>query len=141
MNDYIYDITTESHSFVCNGFWVHNCVSITMYPFLFDGLTKLGGLSTAPTNLDSFCGSFINLVFAISSQFAGAVSTPEFLMYMDYFIRKDYGEEYYKNPDIVVTAPFVKRQRTIRDIIHDKFQQCIFSINQPAAARGYQAVN
>lgn len=117
------------------------CVSITMYPFLFDGLTKIGGLSTAPTNLDSFCGSFINLVFAISSQFAGAVSTPEFLMYMDYFIRKDYGEEYYKTPDIVVTAPFVKRQRTIRDIIHDKFQQCIFSINQPAAARGYQAVN
>ncbi len=116
------------------------CVSITMYPFLFDGLTKIGGLSTAPTNLDSFCGSFINLVFAISSQFAGAVSTPEFLMYMDYFIRKDYGEEYYKNPDVVATAPFVKRQRTIRDIVHDKFQQCIFSINQPAAARGYQAV-
>lgn len=116
------------------------CVSITMYPFLFDGLTKLGGLSKAPTNLDSFCGSFINLVFAVSSQFAGAVSTPEFLMYLDYFIRKDYGEDYYKNVDAVVTAPFVKRQRTIRNIIHDKFQQCVFSINQPAAARGFQSV-
>ena len=24
----------------------------------------------------------------------GAVATPEFLMYLDYFIRKDYGENY-----------------------------------------------
>lgn len=116
------------------------CVSITMYPFLFDGLTKLGGLSKAPTNLDSFCGSFINLVFAISSQFAGAVSTPEFLMYLDYFIRKDYGEEYYKHIDDIATAPFVKRQRTVGDIIHDKYGQVVYSINQPAAARGYQSI-
>ena len=37
-NEYIYDITTQSHSFVCNGLWGHKCVSITMYPFLFNGL-------------------------------------------------------------------------------------------------------
>ena len=42
------------------------CVSISMYPFLRDGLTKLGGESKAPQHLASFCGSFINLVFAIS---------------------------------------------------------------------------
>ena len=116
------------------------CVSITMYPFLFDGLKNLGGHSNPPTNLDSFCGSFINLVFAIASQFAGAVSTPEFLMYMDYFIRKDYGDDYIDKWDDIVTAPFVKRQRTLKDVVHDKFQQVIYSINQPAAARGYQAV-
>ena len=116
------------------------CVSITMYPFLFDGLKNLGGHSNPPTNLDSFCGSFSNLVFAIASQFAGAVSTPEFLMYMDYFIRKDYGDDYIDKWDDIVTAPFVKRQRTLKDVVHDKFQQVIYSINQPAAARGYQAV-
>ena len=70
------------------------CVAITMYPFLTDGLTKIGGISTAPTDLKSFCGEFINLVYSISSQFAGAVATPEYLMYMDYFIRKDYGDDY-----------------------------------------------
>ena len=64
------------------------CVAITMYPFLTDGLTKLGGISVAPTDLKSFCGEFINLVYSVSSQFMGAVATPEFLMYMDYFIRK-----------------------------------------------------
>lgn len=114
------------------------CVSITMYPFLFDGLTNIGGLSTAPKNLDSFCGGFINLVFAIASQFAGAVSTPEFLMYMDYFIRKEYGDNYYLNPDVVVNA--VGRERTIHSIIHDKFSQVVYSLNQPAAARNFQSV-
>lgn len=116
------------------------CVSITMYPFLFDGLKGLGGMSAAPKNLDSFCGSFINMVFAVAAQFAGAVSTPEFLMYMDYFIRKDYGEDYPAHWTDIVTAPNVRRQRAIQDIVHDKFQQIIYSINQPAAARDFQSV-
>ena len=46
------------------------CVSITLYPFLLHGLKNLGGTSTAPNNLDSFCGGFINLVFLVAAQFA-----------------------------------------------------------------------
>ena len=114
------------------------CVSITMYPFLFSGLKSIGGLSEAPKNLDSFCGSFINLVFAVASQFAGAVSTPEFLTYLDYFIRKEYGDDYYLNADKVVTMGY--KPKTIDKVITDKFGQVVYSINQPAAARGYQAV-
>lgn len=116
------------------------CVSITMYPFLFGGLKNMGGISEAPTNLDSFCGSFINLVFAVAAQFAGAVSTPEFLMYMDYFIRKDYGDDYWDKADENVSASVVVRKRTMKQLIHDKYQQIIYSINQPAAARDYQSV-
>ena len=56
------------------------CVAITMYPFLENGLTGLGGVSIAPTDLRSFCGEFINLVYSVSSQFMGAVATPEVLM-------------------------------------------------------------
>lgn len=48
------------------------CTSVSMYPLLTDGLTKLGGESKAPKHLHSFCGNFINFVFAISSQFSGA---------------------------------------------------------------------
>lgn len=51
------------------------CVSISMYPFLLDGLLKIGGESKAPKHLESFCGEFVNLVFAVSSQFAGALAT------------------------------------------------------------------
>lgn len=116
------------------------CVSITMYPFLFYGLKSLGGKSGAPKHLDSFCGEFINLVFAIAAQFAGAVSTPEFLMYMDYFIRKDYGNDYTAHWDEIISPVIATEQKTLGQLVEDKFQQVIHSINQPAAARGYQAV-
>lgn len=114
------------------------CVSITMYPFLFDGLENIGGISEAPKNLQSFAGSFINLVFAVASQFAGAVSTPEFLTYMDYFIRKEYGNDYYLNVNKVVDLS--SKHRTIDDVITSIFQQVVYSLNQPAAARNFQSV-
>ena len=35
------------------------CASITMYPWLIGGTMSIGGNSTAPTNLKSFCGGFV----------------------------------------------------------------------------------
>lgn len=115
------------------------CVSCSMYPFLLNGLSKLGGQSTKPTNLDSYCGMYVNLIFAISAQFAGAVATPEFLVYFDYFAKKEWGEDYWQRLDEVITAPNVKRVKTIGYQIRQYFQQVIHSINQPAAARGMQS--
>jgi len=101
------------------------CVSISMYPFLLDGVTKLGGESKAPEHLASFCGSFINLVFATAAQFAGAVATVEWLMYFDHFARKDFGDDYLE---------------THTREIKESLQHVVYSLNQPAAARGYQSV-
>lgn len=101
------------------------CVAINMYPFIEDGMTKLGGESKAPKHLESFCGSFNNLIFAISSQFNGAVAAVEFLLYFHHFAKKDYGREYLK---------------THADMIKSKLQHVIYTLNQPAAARGYQSV-
>lgn len=114
------------------------CVSITMYPFLFSGTTNIGGNSEAPKHLDSFCGSFINLVYAVASQFAGAVATPEFLMYMDYFIRKDFGDDYYNrvNENVILG----KEPKTLENLIENKFQQVVYTINDPAGARNFQSV-
>ena len=114
------------------------CVAITMYPFLIDGLTKIGGQSKAPTDLKSYCGEFINLVYSVSSQFMGAVATPEFLMYMDYFIRKDYGDDYLTILDKVVEIN--KKGRTLEQVIENAFQQVVHSMNMPAGNRGYQTV-
>lgn len=133
------------------------CVAITMYPFLLEGLQPIGGLSAKPKNLDSFCGMFVNLVFAISSQFAGAVATGEFLMYFDYFARKEWGDDYWKyadancqlrfttNPtlegnDKPINTAEVTNMLTIEKVIEQKFQQIVYSINQPAAARNFQSV-
>ncbi|GGK13738.1 ribonucleoside-triphosphate reductase [Yeosuana aromativorans] len=124
-NEYIKQI--ESHEI-----YIHDetslkpyCVSISMYPFLLDGLTKVGGESRAPKHLESFCGEFVNLVFAISSQFAGALATVEFLMYFDHFAVNDYGENYLD---------------THKNIIANHLQHVVYAVNQPAAARGYQSV-
>lgn len=114
------------------------CVAITMYPFLIDGLTKIGGQSKAPTDLKSYCGEFINLVYSVSSQFMGAVATPEFLMYMDYFIRKDYGDDYLEILDKVVEIN--RKSRTLEQVIENAFQQVVHSMNMPAGNRGYQTV-
>ncbi len=114
------------------------CVAITMYPFLVSGLKELGGVSIAPTDLKSFCGEFINLVYSISSQFMGAVATPEFLMYLDYFIRKDYGDDYLAKLDTVVENNL--KQRTLVKVIDNYFQQVVHSMNMPAGNRGYQTV-
>lgn len=114
------------------------CVSITLYPFLFNGLVPLGGQSEAPKNLDSFCGSFVNLVFAVAAQFAGAVSTPEFLTYLDYFLRREFGEDYYKRSNDIVIHSI--KPKAICDRIDAAFQQVVYSLNQPAAARNFQSV-
>ncbi len=181
------------------------CVAIQSYPFLINGLKGLGGLSAAPENIDSYCGMFVNLIFAVSSQFAGAVACSGFFNMLDYFARKEWGDDYYKMPnafyrigpkfrellnishywtnditelsthdfksdylnkirDEIVTKSKEKLSdeqlkdylknirenpnytiklgdgtRTIRSQIHQYFQQVIYGINQPAAARGFQS--
>lgn len=114
------------------------CASITMYPWLIGGTSSIGGNSSKPTNLKSFCGGFVNMVFMVSSMLSGACATPEFLMYLNYFIGKEYGKDYWQNADKVVDLSL--KQRTIDKMITDCFEQIVYSINQPTGARNYQAV-
>ncbi len=99
------------------------CVSISMYPFLQHGTIPLGGNAGAPKHFSAFIGQYINLVYEIAAHFAGAVATVEFLMYMDYFARKEFGDGYH-----------------YMDEISDAFAQVVYSINEPAVARGNQSV-
>ena len=114
------------------------CASVTMYPWLLEGTRAIGGNAVAPTNLKAFCGGFVNMVFMVSSMLSGACATPEFLMYMNYFCEKEYGEDYYKRANEVVELS--TKNRTIDKILTDCFQQVVYSINQPAGARNYQSV-
>lgn len=139
-DNYISDL--ESHRVYCHDETGQvpqvYCASITMYPFLLHGLKGLGGTSDAPKTLQSFVGGFVNLVFAASAQVLGAIATPEFLAYMNYFLVKEYGEDYYLKPN--TQAELFGRKRTIDNVITDTFAQVVYSVNQPAAARGNQAV-
>lgn len=101
------------------------CASITLYPFLLEGTKCLGGVSKAPKNLQSFCGSFVNLVYQIASNFSGAIATVEFLHMFDYFARNTYGSDYLTTHKLE---------------IKQEFQGVVYAMNQPASARGDQSV-
>ncbi|MCK9160859.1 MAG: anaerobic ribonucleoside-triphosphate reductase [Bacteroidaceae bacterium] len=114
------------------------CASITMYPWLLNGTKNIGGNSDVPKNLKSFCGGFVNMVFIVSSMLSGACATPEFLMYMNYFIGLEYGKDYFQHSDKAVDLSL--KHRTIDKMITDCFEQIVYSINQPTGARNFQAV-
>lgn len=117
------------------------CTSISMYPFLLNGLQGLGGDTTAPKHLRTFVGGFINLLNAIASQFAGAVATVEFMTYFDHFARLEYGDEYRDAFDTTDSELYSSDwAKNIRHDIHEHFAHVIYTINQPAANRGYQAI-
>jgi anaerobic ribonucleoside-triphosphate reductase len=115
------------------------CCSISLYPFILNGLKEIGGSSGAPKHLDSFCGGYINLVFLVAGQFAGATATPEFLTYFDHFARIDYGEDYINHLNDVVEH-LKSGDVSLKDKIEHYFAQVVYTLNQPAGARGYQSV-
>ena len=122
-----YSEDLESHLLYCHdeSSLFPYCVSISLYPFLVEGLKPLGGESGPPKHLWSFAGSFINLMFAVSAQFAGAVASVEFLNVFDHFARKDFGEDYLKT-----------KSREVNNYL----QQIMYNLNQPAAVRNWQSI-
>lgn len=115
------------------------CVAASLYPFLLNGLADVGGNSLPPQHTESFVGGLCNLIFIIAAQFAGAVALPETLTYMDHFLRIDYGDDYIEHLDDVVEER-VHDKLTLRDRIESWFAQLVYTINQPAAARGNQSI-
>ena len=78
------------------------------------------------------------MIFLIAGQFAGAVAVPEFLPYLDHFLRLDYGNDYIYHLDEPVWK-IGNNNFTVRHMIEDLFQEFVYCVNQPAAARGYQS--
>lgn len=109
----------ESHPFL------PYCVAIDSTPFLMGGLKTIGGETTAPKHLNSYCGNYVNLIYAIASQFAGAVADVSMLRDFHYFAKKDYGENYLE---------------TDKKLIDQFLSQIIYTLNQPAGTRGFQSV-
>lgn len=114
------------------------CEAVSLYPLLVDGTKGMDGLgTTAPKNLSSFCGQLVNLTFLLSAQCKGAVAFGEFFNFLDYFCAKDFGPEYHKDADIEVAS--ISPERTVRQAIHQAYQQIVYGWNQPAGNRSYQS--
>jgi len=116
------------------------CSAYTLYPLLVDGTSSVDGTKNhAPHHLSSFCGQFQNLVFLLSAQKKGAGAYGEFFNFFSYFCEKEWGDEYYKKADVIITNEHNLQQRTIGQTIDQYFQSVTHYINQPAGNRGYQS--
>ncbi len=115
------------------------CVAVNMYPFLTRGTSSLDRLNTtAPQNLNSFCGQFNNLVFLLSSQFQGAVAFAEFFNVFTYYCIKEWGDDFFERDSEVVTIGRTG-DKTISNVIEQCFQNIVYTINQPAGNRSFQS--
>lgn len=126
ISDFLSDITNGA-------IYVHDeshplfpyCVAIDSTPFLMDGLKTVNGKTRAPKHLSSFVGSYSDLLFIVSSQFAGAVADVSFLKNFHYFAKKDYGTGYLENH---------------KSDISQFIEQLIYKVNTPGTARGSQSI-
>lgn len=116
------------------------CMAVSLYPLMMEGVGNIDGITpSAPNDLQSFSGQFTNLIFLLSSQCKGAVAVGEYFIALNYYIVKEFGEDWYNRLDEIITSPACNEQRTIRDAVHKAFKQFVYGVNQPAGNRSYQS--
>ena len=116
------------------------CMAVSLYPLMMDGVGNIDGITpSAPNDLQSFSGQITNLIFLLSSQCKGAVAVGEYFIALNYYIVKEFGEDWYNRLDEITTSPACNKQRTIRDAVYKAFKQFIYGVNQPAGNRSYQS--
>lgn len=62
-----------------------------------------------------------------------------YFIVLNYYIIADYGPEWYKKLDVIVTSEHVINKRTLRNMIEKSFKTFVCGINQPAGNRGFQS--
>lgn len=116
------------------------CMAVSLYPLMIEGVGNIDGITPEPPNdLQSFSGQVTNLVFLLSSQCKGAVALGEYFIALNYYIIQEFGSDWYKHLDDVITTKVCSKERTVRDAIYKAFKQFIYGVNQPAGNRSYQS--
>ena len=116
------------------------CMAVSLYPLMTEGVGNIDGITPSPPNdLQSFSGQVTNLIFLLSSQCKGAVAVGEYFIVLNFYIIQEFGPDWYKHLDDVITTERCKKERTVRDAIYKAFKQFIYGVNQPAGNRSYQS--
>lgn len=116
------------------------CMAVSLFPLLTEGVGNIDGVTpSAPNDLQSFSGQITNLVFLLSSQCKGAVAVGEYFIALNYYVVKEFGEDWYDKLDCIATTDHCLIPRTIRDNILKAFKQFVWGVNQPAGNRSYQS--
>lgn len=116
------------------------CGAYTLYPLMLNGVGDIDGVTPyAPNDIQSFSGQVTNLVFLLSSQTKGAVALGDYFIALNYYVVKEFGDEWYNYLDEPYTSQLQIKQRTVRDVILKGMKQFIYGINQPAGNRSYNS--
>jgi len=69
-DNFIYDITTESHTFLCNSLFVHNCVGWDLYDLLLKGFGGVPGKveSKPAKHFRAALGQIVNFMYTLQGE-------------------------------------------------------------------------
>ncbi|MCI5630558.1 MAG: anaerobic ribonucleoside-triphosphate reductase [Clostridium sp.] len=116
------------------------CMAVTLYPLMIDGVGKIDGITpSAPNDISSFSGQVTNLAFLLSSQCKGAVAFGDYFVTLNYYVVKEFGDNWYEKLDCISTSEHHVIPRTIKDSIEKGMKQFIWGVNQPAGNRSYNS--
>lgn len=116
------------------------CKAVTLYPLMVEGVGNIDGVTpSAPNDIQSFSGQVTNLIFLLSSQCKGAVACGDYIVALNYYVVKEFGQIWYEKVDEVVTNSNFLHQYTIGHYIRKGMKQFIYGINQPAGNRSYNS--
>ena len=103
------------------------CFAFSVKPIVEKGLFFLDEMkANAPKHWDTFNHHILEFISYATNQQAGAVGIPDYLIYAYYFYNKDVEDYEY-------TEEMAKRHK------NQKFQEFIFSLNQPYLKSGIQS--
>jgi ribonucleoside-triphosphate reductase len=116
------------------------CMACTLYPLMLEGTGNIDGVTPSPPNdIQSFSGQVTNLLFLLSSQVRGAVALGDYIVVLNYYVIKEFGEKWYNKLDSIVTSEHCNKSKTILGAIRKGMKQFIYGINQPAGNRNYNS--
>lgn len=116
------------------------CMAVSLFPLMTEGVGNIDGVTPGPPNdLLSFSGQITNLAFLLSSQCKGAVAFGEYFIALNYYVRMEYGNNWFAKLDYPITSEYCKIPRTIYDGIVKAFKHFVWGVNQPAQNRAYQS--
>lgn len=116
------------------------CMACTLYPLMLSGTGEIDGVTpSAPNDIQSFSGQVTNLMFLLSSQVRGAVAMGDYIIALNYYVIREFGDQWYKKLDCISTSDNCAQSKTIKDSIRKGMKQFIYGINQPAGNRNYNS--
>lgn len=127
--DEVFDLSTETHHFLCNGIQVHNCFAYDLKDLAEKGLFFIENFNAKPPqHLTTFIDFVKEHCSFCCNHSAGAVAYPNLIPYMYYFWKKDI-----KNNYLGLT------KENGEQFALQQIQRLIYALNQPFLRNSIQS--